>query len=87
LENEEALDGTIYNVGTVEEISIVDLVILIAEKMDIQNLEITFDGYRESDPERRLLNVEKITHRTSWKPSIDLGQGLDMCIKEKLNNV
>ncbi|HIP14538.1 MAG TPA: NAD(P)-dependent oxidoreductase [Sulfurimonas autotrophica] len=87
LENNEALDGTIYNVGTVEEISIVDLVKLIANKMNIQNLEINFEGYRASDPERRLLNVDKITNRTSWKPSITLEQGLDMCIKVKLNDV
>jgi len=87
LENKEALDGTIYNVGTLEEISIVNLVKLIAKKMGIQNLEIDFDGYRESDPERRLLNVDKITSRTSWKPSISLEKGLDMCIKEKSYNV
>ena len=87
LENETALDGTIYNVGTIEEISIVDLVKLIANKMNIQGLEINFDGYRESDPERRLLNVDKITNRTSWKPSITLEQGLDMCIKVKLNDI
>ncbi len=87
LETDTALDGTIYNVGTTEEISIVDLVKLIAAGMDVKNLEITFDGYRESDPERRLLNVEKITHKTSWKPSIDLKQGLAMCIKEKINDI
>lgn len=42
----DALDGTVYNVATDEEISIVDLTKLIAKKMEIENPEIIFDGYR-----------------------------------------
>lgn len=77
----EALDGTAYNVATEEEISIVDLTKLIAKKMGIKNPDIIFEGYRQSDPERRLLNTEKIRTRTKWEPKVSLSQGLDMCIK------
>lgn len=76
----EALDGTVYNVATDEEISIVDLTKLIAKKMGIENPEIIFDGYRESDPERRLLNTDKLRSRTSWKPQVNLDKGLDLCV-------
>lgn len=81
-ESEEALDGSVYNVATDEEISIVNLVKLCARKMGIDNPEIVFNGYRESDPERRLLSTKKLRERTSWVPRITLDQGIEMCVKE-----
>ena len=81
LASPEALDGTVYNVATDEEISIVDLTKLIAKKMGIDNVEIKFEGFRKSDPERRLLNTDKIRTRTHWKPVVTLDEGLEMCVK------
>ena len=78
---DSALDGTIYNVATDEEISIIDLTKLIAEKMGIEEPVIKFEGYRESDPKRRLLSTEKIRTRTNWKPIVDLDNGLDECVE------
>lgn len=78
---DSALDGTIYNVATDEEISIIDLTKLIAEKMGIDEPVIKFEGFRESDPERRLLSTEKIRTRTDWKPIIDLDKGLSECVE------
>lgn len=80
--SEIALDGSIYNVATDEEISIIDLVQLCGEKLGINNPGIVFDGYRESDPERRMLNTEKIRRYTSWKPVIELSRGIEMCVEE-----
>lgn len=77
---DSALDGSVYNVATDEEISIIDLANLIAEKMNIENPVIKFEGYRESDPERRLLSTEKIRTKTSWKPIITLDKGLNECV-------
>lgn len=79
-----ALDGTVYNVATDEEISIVDLARLCASKMEIINPIIEFSGFRESDPERRLLSTEKIRAITSWKPVVGLNRGLDECIANYL---
>lgn len=76
----EALDGTVYNVATDEEITIVDLARKIAAKMGVENPKIVFEGYRKSDPERRLLSTEKIRTRTAWRPTITLDRGLDLCI-------
>ena len=81
---DSALDGTVYNVATDEEISIIDLARFCAEKMGIENPVIEFEGYRESDPERRLLSTEKIRSRTSWKPEITLDKGLSDCIENYL---
>lgn len=82
IHSENALDGTVYNVATDEEVSIIDLVHICAEKLGIPNPVIIFEGYRESDPERRVLNTDKIRSRTSWKPVINLEKGLDMMIEE-----
>lgn len=81
INSEKALDGTVYNVATDEEITIVDLVHKIASKMGIDNPEIKFEGHRESDPERRLLNTEKIRTATHWAPVVGLDEGLEMCVK------
>ncbi len=83
---DSALDGTVYNVATDEEISIIDLAKLCASKMGIENPVIEFNGYRESDPERRLLSTEKIRMKTAWKPVVDLNKGLDECIANYLKN-
>ena len=80
-DTDSALDGSVYNVATDEEISIIDLVKLCAEKMNIESFEIEFKGYRESDPERRLLSTEKIRERTGWYPVVNLDQGLTECVR------
>ena len=80
INSDKALDGTVYNVATDEEITIIDLTYKIAEKMGLPKPEIIFNGYRSSDPERRILNTEKIRTRTDWTPIISLDKGLDMCV-------
>lgn len=82
METESALDGSVYNVATDEEITIIDLVKLCGKKLGIDDPQITFKGYRESDPERRVLNTEKIRTRTGWVPKIMLDRGIEMCIEE-----
>lgn len=80
-EASDALDGTVYNVANDEEISIIDLVALCAEKLNIRNPEIIFEGFRESDPERRVLCTKKIRSRTAWRPEITLSEGIDMIVE------
>ncbi|MBO4915168.1 MAG: NAD(P)-dependent oxidoreductase [Oscillospiraceae bacterium] len=81
---DSALDGTIYNVATDEEISIIELAKLCARKMGIDSPVIEFSGYRESDPERRLLSTEKIRSRTGWRANVSLDKGLGECIRNYL---
>jgi nucleoside-diphosphate-sugar epimerase len=80
LENESALDGSSYNVGTDEEINIVALVEKIAALMDVRDLQITFEGMRTADPERRLLNTDRLRSRTGWFPAVSLDDGIGMCV-------
>ncbi|MBR6229124.1 MAG: NAD(P)-dependent oxidoreductase [Eubacterium sp.] len=78
---DSALDGTIYNVATDEEMTIVDLVKLCASKMGIEDPLIEFEGYRENDPERRLLSTKKIRERTGWEPAVSLDQGIEEAVR------
>ena len=79
IDAEDALDGTVYNAATQEEISIVDLTALCARQLNIPNPEIVFRGWRASDPERRLLNTDKLRTRTGWAPQVSLEQGIRLC--------
>jgi len=80
LEADAALDGSVYNVGTPEEILIPDLVRLLAAKLGLGVPRITYHGERSADPARRFLNTDKITERTGWRPRVPLGDGLDQCL-------
>ena len=75
-----ALDGTVYNVATEQEVSMIELVELCGRIIGVEKPEITFEGYRESDPERRVLSAQKLTERTGWQPSITLEKGIRMCV-------
>lgn len=77
----EALDGTVYNVATEEEVSILELVDKCAEALGIEQPKVIFSGYRESDPQRRVLSSEKLRERTGWNPTITLKQGIEMCVE------
>jgi dTDP-glucose 4,6-dehydratase len=85
--NGSALDGSIYNVGTTEEISIVGLVHKIARLLDMPDVVIDFTGTRSADPRRRLLNLERIRERTGWSPKVGLDEGLRQCIEFRTKGI
>ena len=86
LDSPEALDGSVYNVATDEEVTILELVSICANALGIENPGIDFEGYRESDPKRRLLNTEKIRSRTNWVPVVSLREGIDMCVADMIGS-
>ena len=81
---EAALDGGVYNVGTEEELYIVDLVKKIASLMGIAEPNIKFEGMRTADPPRRLLSVRKIQNAVGWKAQVSLEEGLKACIANRM---
>ena len=83
IDSPQALDGTVYNVATQEEVSILELVDLCAEALGIERPKVIFSGYRASDPERRVLSSRKLQERTGWKPLVTLAEGIRMCVEYK----
>jgi dTDP-glucose 4,6-dehydratase len=71
--------GEEVNIGMREEISMKDLVILIARLMN-REIEITCDEQRirpvKSEVERLLCDNSKLINNTGWKPLYSLEQGL-----------
>lgn len=82
LDHEEALDGTVYNVATQQEVSILELVEMVAQQCKIENPLITFEGERSADPQRRVLSTKKLERLTGWKPQMMLEEGIRQLIQE-----
>lgn len=80
IDTESALDGSVYNVGTSEEFYIREVAEKICKLLNCE-AEILFNKpARKSDPERRLLNCDKIMQRTGWRPTVTLDEGLKRCV-------
>jgi dTDP-glucose 4,6-dehydratase len=86
----EKLYGEITNIGTGKEISIKQLVELIAELLQVK---VEIDSVEErvrpekSEVERLLCNNTKLTENTRWKPEFDLKQGLTKTIEWLKNHL
>lgn len=80
----DKLYGEVVNVGMNEEITIKDLVDLIAEIMEAE-LKIITDEQRvrpeKSEVERLMCNNEKILATTDWKPKYTLRTGLEETVE------
>ena len=79
----DKLFGEITNIGMNEEISILDLVNLIAQIIG-KSIEIFTDNQRvrpkNSEVERLYCNNQKIIQNTKWKPDYTLRKGLEETI-------
>jgi len=69
----------IINVGSGEEISIKNLAMLIAKKLNYKG-KIIFDTSKPDGVKRRIVNSEKLFKR-GWKPKFNLNLGIDQTIK------
>lgn len=78
------LYGEVTNIGMNEEISVGDLVTMIARRMQV-DVEIEADRQRvrpgNSEVERLRCDNRKITTATSWRPKYTLEAGLDETIR------
>lgn len=79
IEGKNTLDGSVYNVATEEEVSILELVDICAKALNLEDYQIEFEGYRSADPERRLLSSKKLRERTNWSPMVSLNEGIKRC--------
>ncbi len=68
----------LMNIGTGEDISIKDLVYMIANKLSFKG-EIIFDSSKPDGTMRKLLDVNKIKS-LGWVPQVGLSEGLDKSI-------
>jgi NAD dependent epimerase/dehydratase len=82
--NHDDFNGEYVNVGMKHEISVRDLVNLIAKIMKTE-IEIESDSQRvrptQSEVERLFCNNEKLVKATAWKPAYNLEKGLSETVE------
>ena len=81
--DETSFNGEYVNIGSNEEISIADLVSLIAQLMNVE-VQVLTDEHRvrptKSEVDRLRCDNKKIMQATSWKPQYSLSRGLQETI-------
>ena len=78
--------GDTYNIGGNSEISNIDLVRKLLQRLDKSESLITFVKDRPGHDLRYAINHDKITRELSWKPEIKFNKGLEMTIQWYINN-
>ena len=71
----EGLDGDIFNIGSTDEITILELANLIL-KMTGSSSKTVHVEKREDDPVRRSADISKAKNLLGWRPKISLDKGL-----------
>ncbi|MGC8618509.1 MAG: NAD-dependent epimerase/dehydratase family protein [Thermoplasmata archaeon] len=74
------LSGQIINIGSSEEISIIELANMI-KKMTDSGSRIVFENGRVNDPKRRAADTRKVENIFGWKPRVSLEDGLKRTIE------
>jgi GDP-L-fucose synthase len=78
-------ESGIVNVGIVEDISILDLALLVKEITRIEG-EIVFDASKPDGTPRKLLDVKKINN-LGWQAKIKLKDGIEIVYQEIKDNI
>ena len=83
---ESGLPGSIYNIGTNDRLSNLELIkqILSELKMDENSIEYVKD--RKGHDKRYALDSSKIRNELGWEPKVDFNSGISMTIAWHLKN-
>jgi dTDP-glucose 4,6-dehydratase len=76
----DGIGGEVINLGSTEEVSILDLARLVVELTN-SNSPIQILGAREDDPKRRCPDITKAKNLLGWEPKTTLRHGLKKTIE------
>lgn len=87
----DAAYGQVFNIGSLQEITIERLADKIIEKTGSKSSKqyISYEnayGKAIDDMMRRVPGIEKINQSIGWRPATDLGRTLDLIIKAALDS-
>ena len=80
LMNKSIAPETPINIGNPNEISVIEVAMLIKE-MTNSNSNIIFCESMKDDPPRRRPDITRAINTLDWKPKVELKTGLEKCIK------
>lgn len=73
----------IFNVGTGVGYSNNEILNLVIEKLSLERPPVVqYSSSRKCDVRKNVLNIERITKCTGWKPKIGIDEGIDLVIRE-----
>jgi nucleoside-diphosphate-sugar epimerase len=78
---EQGKPGEAYNVGTGREISIKDVAQLVCQTVGLTMAEVVTTPAPKEDIQRRAASIAKITTDTSWRPTVDLEEGIARLVR------
>lgn len=81
---ERNVDEGVFNVGTGDDVTIKELISMIADVVGFEG-KIVFDTSKPDGTPRKLLDVSKIKE-IGWSPKIDLRDGIKMAYQDYLEN-
>ena len=76
----EKLNDAIVNIGSGEDLSIAELVVLVAEVVGWDG-NLRFDSSKPDGTPKKLLDISKLKS-IDWSPKVDLRHGIEMLVKE-----
>jgi GDP-L-fucose synthase len=76
----EKLNDAVVNIGSGEDLSIAELVSLVAEVVGWDGI-LKFDSSKPDGTPKKLLDISKLKS-VGWSPKIDLRHGIEMLAKE-----
>ena len=77
----------IYNVGSRDNLSVIEIVTLILKRMNKQYLKPIIKNISNKEIINQRLNCKKISREIGWKPRIKLLKGIDLTIKWYKENI
>jgi dTDP-glucose 4,6-dehydratase len=80
------LEDRVYNVGGEVEMENLDLVRLILESLGKPDSLITFVTDRPGHDRRYAMDIERISSRLGWRPSVSFAEGLQRTVEWYLSN-
>jgi dTDP-glucose 4,6-dehydratase len=80
------LEDRVYNIGGQAEMENLDLVRLILESLGKPDSLITFVSDRAGHDRRYAMDIERISSRLGWRPSVSFADGLQRTVEWYLSN-
>jgi CDP-glucose 4,6-dehydratase len=75
-ENIPALKGEAFNIGCGRQVSVVEVMEMIAETMNKSHIKPTSAGITMAEIPSQYLSSEKIKNMVGWEPTVDLKEGI-----------
>ena len=79
--------GEVYNIGTQNELSNIEIVNMILNRLNVKDYNIIYTLDRPNDDKRYALDCSKIKNELGWNPEYDFNESFESTIKWYKDNI